>query len=77
MLEKNPTLRQADIETILRESALPLSAVDSRSGILWGDGFEGPSPWDDDCGGRLCDAVGAGLLQADGALARTPRPPKK
>jgi hypothetical protein len=29
--------------------------------------------WEDDCSGLACDAVGAGLLQADDALDATPR----
>jgi hypothetical protein len=28
--------------------------------------------WDTDCGGVTCDAVGAGLVQADGTIASTP-----
>ena len=31
-----------------------------------------PLPRDTDCGGVVCDAVGAGLLQADAAIAATP-----
>jgi hypothetical protein len=30
--------------------------------------------WDTVCGGAACDAVGAGLLQADGAIGITPTP---
>jgi subtilisin family serine protease len=75
ILQKNPALRQADVESILKSTALPMSAVDSRSGILFGfGGFEDSRSWDVDCGGLACDPVGAGLLQADGALAATPAP---
>ena len=28
--------------------------------------------WDTDCNGEACDSVGAGLVQADAALAATP-----
>jgi subtilisin family serine protease len=78
ILEKNPALRQADIEAILESSALPLSAVDSRAGIIFPFlGVEQSRFWDDDCGGRLCDPVGSGLLQADAAVATTPARDRK
>ncbi len=79
--EKNPTLGQAEVEDILVSTALPLKAVDSRSDILIP--FSVPFPgtpgvvtfsWDTECFGFPCDAVGAGLLQADDALAATPTP---
>ncbi len=80
MLERNPDLDQAAVEDILKSTALPVKPVDSRSGII--QPFSGqPIPpgvytfsWDDDCSGLVCDAVGAGLLQADDALAATPTP---
>ncbi len=81
MLEKNPTLTQPAVETILKATALPLPAADSRANIqepfFSQDPALGISPvyspsWDTDCGGQFCDAVGAGLVQADGALAGTP-----
>ncbi len=73
LLEKNPTLGQADVESILKSTALPLNANDSRAGVLSAfDGFVGSVSWDTDCGGTPCDPVGAGLVQADAALAATP-----
>ena len=75
ILQKNPALNQAQVETILESSALPIGAVGSVP--VWdpfstsGPGFY-PVPWDTDCDGVPCDAVGAGLLQADGAVAATP-----
>jgi subtilisin family serine protease len=70
MLEKDPSLNQAMVESILRSTALPLSSNDSRSGVLSGfDGTIGTISWDTDCAGLACDPVGAGLVQADDALA--------
>lgn len=74
MLEKNPTLTQSQVEAILKSTAHPMNPVDSRPGLLRiFDGCECPVSWDDDCSGLPCDPVGAGLLDADGALAATPR----
>jgi subtilisin family serine protease len=74
MMEKNPALTQATVESILKSTALPMASTDSRTGVI--DAFTtgtiiNPS-WDDDCNGKACDAVGAGLVQADAALAATP-----
>lgn len=64
MLQKNASLQQADVETILESSAIPLPAgsrqiVDLDTGAMktvsWGD-----------------DASGAGLAMADRALQMTP-----
>jgi subtilisin family serine protease len=72
ILEKNPALSQAQVESILKSTALPVPPVDGRSGVLTFAG-EVSFAWDDDCSGLACDAVGAGLLQADDALDATPR----
>jgi subtilisin family serine protease len=75
VLEKNKGLNQGQVESILRGSALPLAANGSKQ--VW-DPFNaaGPAfyavPWDTNCDGVACDAVGAGLVQADGAVAATP-----
>ncbi len=85
MLQKNPTLTQAQIETILESTAMPLSpgCRDTRFGF-WAHPGSPPWPtarnnfqgmfvapittcWED-------NATGAGLLQADAALAATPLP---
>jgi subtilisin family serine protease len=72
VLQANPDLTQVQVEAILEGSALPLAS--SGSPDVWdpfnaaGPGFY-PVPWDTDCDGVPCDAVGAGLLQADGAVA--------
>lgn len=70
MLQKNPALVQANVESILKASALPLAAVGSH------DIFDLTEPatitWDTDCDGAPCNAVGAGVIQADLALLSTP-----
>jgi subtilisin family serine protease len=74
MLEKNPSLVQGTVESILKSTALPMAGNDSRTGVLepflFGTYFN--PAWDTDCNGKPCDPVGAGLVQADGALAATP-----
>jgi subtilisin family serine protease len=79
MLEKNPSLTEAHVESILKATALPMSPVDTREGLLHQNVFSGELversiSWDDDCAGVPCDPVGAGIVQADAALAATPRP---
>lgn len=74
IMQKNPTLVQAQVESIIKSSALSMPPSGSR--IIF-DLFE-PNvlvSWNTDCGGGVtCDAVGAGLIQADAALALTPSP---
>jgi subtilisin family serine protease len=73
VLEKNPTLNQAQVESILKSTTLPMNPDDSRADVLSGfDGMVGTVSWDTDCNGTPCDPVGAGLVQADAALAATP-----
>ena len=71
MLQKNPSLKQADIEGILKATALAIPATDTR--II----FDNTIPnvtigWDTDCAGKACDPVGSGLIRADEALKATP-----
>lgn len=71
MLQKNPSLRQADVESILKSTALTMPGVGARAVF----DFDRPATisWDNDCGTLgPCDAVGAGLIRADAALAATP-----
>lgn len=72
MLQKSPGLNQAQVESILKSSALAVPASGER------DIFDIDHPatvtWDATCGPFACDAVGAGLLQVDAALAATPTP---
>lgn len=64
MLEKNGTLMQAQVESILKSTALPIPA--GFGGDLQAtDGFTDPQVWS-------TDATGSGLIQADGAIAATP-----
>lgn len=74
MLEKNPSLTQADVESILKFTALAMAADDSRMGVLEINGVLFNPSWDTACGPSMlpCNAVGAGLLQADAALAAVP-----
>ena len=77
VLQKNPGLDQAQVEAILKGSALTMAATGSRSVF---DITATPPPvgsfvnvtWDTDCDGTPCDAVGSGLLQVDAAIAATP-----
>lgn len=70
IVQKNPSLTQAQVETILKSTALAMPAAGSR------DIFDLVAPatitWDTDCDGTPCDAVGAGVIQADAALSATP-----
>jgi len=70
MLEKDPSLVQGDIESILKSTALPIPSVGTQH-IYDGSVFTDIS-WDTDCDGTVCDPVGAGLIQADAALAIVP-----
>lgn len=73
LLEKDPSLGQTEVESILKSTALQMSANDSRAGVLSAfDGIVGTVSWDTDCNGAPCDPVGAGLVQADAALAAVP-----
>ncbi len=72
MLEKNPALTQANVEAIMKANALAMAGNDGRA-VPVPFGAMNPMNWDTTCvGGLACDPVGAGLLQADAALAATP-----
>jgi subtilisin family serine protease len=70
MLEKDPSLNQATIEFILKSSALPIPNTGSRD--IWDNTVPATITWDTTCPSGACDPVGAGLIQADAALAATP-----
>jgi subtilisin family serine protease len=76
ILQKNPALTQAQVETILKSTALPLPAIGSRNvfdiQVNPPVGAFVTTTWDTDCDGAPCDAVGAGVLRADAALSATP-----
>jgi subtilisin family serine protease len=81
MLQKNPHLMQAQIESILEGTAMPL-LPGCRGVIFPGVGPGNPPTWSDHsnvffftttfCWGA--NATGHGLVQADAALAATPSP---
>lgn len=73
MLQKNPTLTQAQVESILKATTLPIPSSGSPT-VFDFDHFATIS-WDTDCGGNPCDAVGAGLIQSNAAVGATPTPP--
>ena len=67
LLEKNPTMGQAQVEFILKSTALPIPAGSME---IWDlDPTQGlyTYSWE-------ADATGAGLVQADAALAAAPAP---
>lgn len=71
MLQKNPALRQAQVEAILKSAALPIPAVGSQ--LVFDFDHFADIVWDTMCGALgPCDAVGAGLVRADAAIAATP-----
>jgi hypothetical protein len=71
MLEKNPTLNAAAVENVLKTTALIMPSSGTRH--IYDNTFRAHTSWDTDCNGNPCDAVGAGLMQADQALANTPQ----
>src|SRR5262249_37520840 len=81
MLQKNPNLAQAQIETILKSTAMPLPPG-CRDTIFGSAGPGNPPTWSDHSNvfffpfavGGAANATGAGLVQADRALAAPPPP---
>jgi subtilisin family serine protease len=72
MLDKNPSLAQADVESILKSTALSMTSNDGRA-VPFNIGTPNPTTWDTTCvSGLACDPVGSGLVQADAALAAVP-----
>jgi subtilisin family serine protease len=70
LLQKNPSLTQADVESILKTTALPIPT--SGSATILDNTVVATMSWDTDCDGTPCDAVGAGLIQVDAAVAAVP-----
>ena len=70
ILEKNPSLMAADVENILKASALLIPSSGAKN--IWNNTAPGTITWDTDCNGTPCDPVGSGLVQADKAIAITP-----
>jgi subtilisin family serine protease len=73
MLEKDPSLRQLDVESILKTTTRPLGAGSMAVFDLydWTTGAFAPGVYSYSWG---TDATGAGLVQADLALTATPTP---
>jgi hypothetical protein len=69
MLQKSPTLGQAQVESILKANTLPMPDTGSR--FVLEVGTPTTVNWDTSCGNATCDPVGAGFLQADKALRDT------
>lgn len=70
VLQKNQSRTQSQVETILKSSALSIPATGSR--LIFDFDHAATISWDTTCGANPCDAVGAGLVQADAAIAATP-----
>jgi subtilisin family serine protease len=70
ILEKDPSLKAADVENILKSTALAIPSTGTAH-ILDNTVFTDIS-WDTNCNGTACDPVGAGLIRADAALSVTP-----
>ncbi len=70
LLQKDPNLTAAQIQSILKSTALPIPDTGSRN--VFDIAQWVVISWDTDCNGTPCDPVGAGLLQADAAIAATP-----
>ncbi len=70
LLQKKPNLTPAEVETILKTTALPLLANDSRP--FFDYSAWGVAEWDTDCNGVTCDPVGSGVIQLDAAIAAVP-----
>jgi subtilisin family serine protease len=77
MLQKNPTLTQAKVEQILEATAISVAKTGSKAHLEFTD--PAVATWDESCANddgttHPCDPTGAGLVQADAALAATPKP---
>ncbi len=70
LLQKNPTLTQSQVDSILKSTALTIP--NSGSQAIWDNTAPATITWDTDCMGTPCDPVGAGLIQVDAAIAATP-----
>jgi subtilisin family serine protease len=70
LLQVNPNLTQAQVESTLKSTALKIPNKGSQY-IYDFDHFATIS-WDTKCGRIACDPVGAGLLQVDKAISAVP-----
>lgn len=75
LLERDPSLTQAQVESVLKSSALAVAPSGTRAISDFGTPATvswGTTCTDDDGATHACDAVGSGLLQVDDALALVP-----
>jgi subtilisin family serine protease len=72
MLQKNPGLTQAEVQSIMKATALSIPPTGSKT--ILDNTAVATIGWDTDCDGTPCDAVGSGLIQANVAIAATPAP---
>jgi len=70
LLEQDPSLTAAEVENILKSTALAIPDTGSRD--IWDNTAAATITWDTDCNGTPCDAVGSGLVQADAAIMYGP-----
>jgi subtilisin family serine protease len=70
MLEMNPALTPAQVQSIVRATALSIPSSGSQA--IWDNTAPATMTWDTDCDGVPCDPVGAGLVMADAAVAAVP-----
>lgn len=70
LLEKDPSLTQAQVENILKSTALTIP--DDASRTILDNTVVATIGWDTDCDGTPCDPVGAGLLQVEAAISSLP-----
>jgi subtilisin family serine protease len=72
MLEANPDLTQAEVESILKSTTIPLPPEGSR--VILDNTVVATITWDTYCDpvDLTCDPVGSGLIQADEAVAAAP-----
>ncbi len=74
LLQKNPTLNQAQVESILKATALTIPSSGSRA--IWNNTAPATISWGTTCttttGTVACDPVGSGLIQLDAAIAAVP-----
>jgi subtilisin family serine protease len=67
LLQKNHNLTPAQVESILKTTALTLPNTGSKA--IWDNTAAAPITWDINCNGVVCDPVGAGVIQVDKAIA--------
>jgi subtilisin family serine protease len=72
MLQKNPGLRQAQVEALIKSTTLPMPNAGSKTVLEVNQAAT--IVWGTSCGASVCDPVGAGVVQVDSVLAATPLP---